>query len=154
MSSAIEQHSTRLAIVCGSLLVSVFVYAAVVYFVPRPVVPQMAQLGSLIWLLAAIVLLNLVTLTPVSRAMLAGPRRVFSVSRDLSPLLGAHLVAQVVVFTRLEATAILGLLVYFITGSREWFWGLAAIALTGMVLLWPSVGRTRAALGLTGDLAG
>jgi hypothetical protein len=148
MNGALERHVTRLALLCGSLLVSTFLYAAVVYLVPRPPVPPMTQLDSLVWVLAAVVLLNLVSLTPVYRAMLAGPIRIYAVSQELQPLLRAHLSAQVVLFARLEAVAIVGLLLYFLTGRGDVFWAFMVVAVAGMALLWPSKGRVKASLGL------
>jgi hypothetical protein len=149
MTGPLQQHVSRLALVCASIIATTGVCAAVVYLVPRPPAMPLAQANHLLWALVVVTLLNLVTLTPVHRATLAGPLRVYAVSQDLEPLLRAHFAAHVVLFARLEAIAIFGLVLYFLTGRADWFWAFAAIAVAGMLLLWPSQGRVRTALGLS-----
>jgi hypothetical protein len=149
VTTLLQQHVTRLMVLCASFIAGVLVYAALIYLIPRPSVIPVAQASHLLWALVLVAVLNLVTLTPISRAMLAGPLRVYAVSQDQQPLLRAHLVAQVVLFARLEATALFGLVLWFLTGRADWFWAFAAIALAGMVVLWPSSDRVKAALGLS-----
>lgn len=130
------------------MVTSVAVYGAVVYALPAPDPAPIAQGPTLLWAFVVLAVLNIVTLTPVYRAMLAGPLRVFAAGRELGPLLAAHLVATVVAFARLEAVALLGLLLYFLAGHRDWFWGFAGVAVVGMVAVWPTPGRVRDHLGL------
>ncbi len=149
MSEQLKQHGTRLLLFWVAFLSGALLYAVVVYLVPQPPKSPLAQANHLLWVLAAVTLLNVVTLTPVQRAMLAGPLRVYAVSHDEGPLLRAHLGAQIVLYARLEAIAIFGLVLYFLTGRADWFWAFAAIATVALILLWPSPQRVRAVLGLS-----
>ena len=135
MTDPLRQHGTRLMLVCGAFLATTVLYAVVVYLVPTPPPSPLAQANQLLWVLGVATMLNLVTLTPVQRAMLAVPLRVYAVSREQAPLLRAHLVAQILLFARLEAIAVFGLVLYLLTGRADWFCAFTAIAVTGMVLL-------------------
>jgi len=148
MTAALAKHTTRLALVCAAMFAAVPIYGAVVQLVPPPDPAPIAQGSTLLWLFAVLAAFNLVTLTPGYRAMLAGPLRIFAVGRELRPLLTAHLTATIVVYARLEAVAVLGVLLYFLTGRRDWFWGFAGVALIGMLALWPSAARVKEHLAL------
>lgn len=148
MIGPLEQHASRLNLVCAAFIGGIAIYAALVCLVPQPQTATFSQANHLLWALAVIAALNVVTLTPVQRAMLAGPLRVYAVSQDLDALLRAHLVAHVTLFARLEAIAIFGVVLYFLTGRGDWFWAFTAIAAAGMLLLWPTQSRVRTALGL------
>jgi len=148
MTGSLQQHATRLSFLCAGFIVSILVYAAVLHLVPLPRTAPFAQANHLLWVLVVITALNLVTLTPVQRAMLAGPLRVYAVSQDLEALLRAHLVSHVVLYARIEAIVVFGLALYFLTGRSDWFWAFAAVAAAGMVLLWPTPQRVRSTLGL------
>lgn len=148
MTGPLQQHGIRLTVVSASFIAGIAIYAALIHVLPRPTSTPLAQANHLLYLLAVIALLNLVTLTPGYRAMLAGPLRVFAVGQDLEPLLRAHMTAWIVVYARLEAVAVFGLVLYFLTGRNDWFWAFAATAAAAMLLLWPTKARVRAALGL------
>ena len=148
MAGTLAHHAARLRWLATAMAGAVVVCCVVVALLPSPGTPAVAQATTLLWGFAVVSALNLLTLTPVGRAMLAGPRRVFAVSGDERPLLAAHLVATVVALARLEAVAILGLLLFLLSGRRDWFWWFAAAALVGMAALWPSRERVRAALGV------
>jgi hypothetical protein len=148
MNGPLQQHATRLGILCAAFIVSILVYAAVVHLVPPPQTAPFAQANPLFWVLVVVTALNVVTLTPVQRAMLAGPLRVHAVGQDLAALLRAHLASQMVLYARLEAIAVFGLVLFFVTGRSDWFWAFAAVAAAGMVLLWPTAERVRSTLGL------
>ncbi len=91
----------------------------------------------MLWGFAFLAAVNLVTIMPVYRATLAAPRRVYALDHRPQPLLKAHFTAHLVAFARLEAVALLGLVLYFLTGQRDWFWVFTGVAGAGMVLLWP-----------------
>jgi hypothetical protein len=152
MAPALAQHTTRLGMVAAAMVASVGAYGALVSLLPAPAAVPIAQGSTLLWFFALLAALNLVTLTPVYRAMLAGPLRVFAVGRELRPLLAAHFLATVVAFARLEAVALLGLLLFLLAGHRDWFWGFAGVAIVGMLAVWPSPGRVREHLGLGADV--
>lgn len=138
MHEAVQLHLVRLRAVCGALLLSVALYGLVVFLVKAPTPPPLAQGEHLVWVFLALVLVNLVTLMPVYRAMLAGPLRVYRHSHDVQPLLNAHFGAHIVAFGRLEAISILGLALYFVAGRVDWFWIFSGAAAVGMLLLWPA----------------
>jgi F0F1-type ATP synthase membrane subunit c/vacuolar-type H+-ATPase subunit K len=147
MAELLEQHLVRLRVICGAMLSSVAVYGLIVALLPLPAAPPFAQGEHFLWIFAALSVVNLVTLMPVYRAMLAGPRRVHAVSRQPGPLLAAHQMAHVVAFTRLEAVALLGLVLFFLTHHVDWFWAFAAVAVAGMVVLWPTRRKVQALIG-------
>ena len=149
MAGLVDQHLVRLRVICGAMLASVAVYGLVTVFVPLTGATPLAQGGHFLWIFAALSVVNLVTLMPVYRAMLAGPRRVHAVSRQAAPLLAAHQAAHVVAFARLEAVAVLGLALYFLTHRADWFWAFAAVAVAGMALLWPVRPKVEALIGPT-----
>ncbi|OYV95848.1 MAG: hypothetical protein B7Z68_06525 [Acidobacteria bacterium 21-70-11] len=96
--------------------------------------------------------MNLVTIMPVYRVMLAGPRRVFAVSQQSERLLAAHFVAHLTAFARLEAVALLGLVLFALTGRRDWFAIFTAVAALGMLVLWPRRAKIAALLEAAGQL--
>ncbi len=110
--------------------------AAIVIALPGPKAPALPQAGTLFWGVAFLAVANLATIMPSFRAMMAAPRRVFAVGRQAERLLAAHLRAYLVAAARVEAVALLGLLLFFLTGRRDWFWVLLVVATLGIALLW------------------
>lgn len=151
MQEAAKRHTRRLQIVCAALLASLAVYAALVMAVPLSVEPAFPQGEPLLWGLAFLAAVNLVTIMPVYRAMLAGPRRVYTVGRQPERLLAAHFSAHLVAFARLEAVAMLGLVLHFLTGRGNWFWIFTGAAAVGMALLWPKRAKVEALLAIPGE---
>mgnify|MGYP000041235729 CR=1 FL=1 len=138
MHQAAERHLSRLRAVCAAFLATLVVYGAVVTVVAPPIPPPLPQSAGLAWGLLALALLNLVTLMPVYRAMMAGPRRVHGVDRRIEPLLLAHLQAHIVAYARLEVVSVLGLVLFFAAAREDWFWIFTGAAAVGMLLLWPT----------------
>ena len=58
----------------------------------------------------------------------------------------AHLTA----FARLEAVALLGVVLYVLTGRRDWFAIFTAVAALGMLVLWPRRAKVAALLEAPG----
>jgi hypothetical protein len=142
-------HVTRLAILAAAMLAALAFYAAVACLVsPTPVLAG-TQSTTLLAALALASGLNLLTLKPVYRAMLAGPLRVWAAGRALPPLLAAHLAAVTVLLARIEAVGVLGLALYLVTGRRDWFWAFAGVAAAALLLAWPTAERAREDLGLS-----
>ncbi len=137
MNTLVDQHLVRLWTVCGSFIASTAIYGAIVFVMPPPQSVVPAQGEHLPWIFALVAAVNIVTLMPVYRAMMARPRRVFAVGQELAPLLSAHLTSHMVAYARLDAVAVLGLALFFITGRGDWFWIFNGIAAVGMLLLWP-----------------
>ncbi|MGE5236284.1 MAG: hypothetical protein ACM3O7_08060 [Acidobacteriota bacterium] len=147
MTDAVGQHINRLRVVDAAMLASVAVYGAVVHLSLRPSSPPLSQGEHFLWIFAAISVLNLVSIMPVYRAMLSGPRRVFAAGRQVEVLLSAHFSAHVVALARLEAVALFGLALFFLTGRVDWFWIFAGIAAVGLIFLWPQHAKVDALIG-------
>lgn len=146
MEELVKTHTRTLHFLCGAFVVSTIVYGFVVLMVPPPESPVVMQTHPLLWVFMALTLLNLLTIMPVYRVMLAKPRQVYAVSHDSLPLLNAHRAAHIVAFARLEVVAIFGLLLFFITGRGDWFWYFNGVALVGMLVLWPLQEKVEALL--------
>jgi hypothetical protein len=151
MAQALSEHTARLRLAGAAMVASLAVYGAVALLVPPSPALSGAQGSTLLGVLVLVTALNLVTLKPVYRAMLTGPLRVYAAGRSSGPLLAAHLVATVVAMARVEAVAVLGLLLYLVTGQRDWFWGFTGVAALGLLWIWPSAQRIRDDLGFAGD---
>lgn len=151
MLETVTRHTRRLQIICAALLASLAGYAGVVTAVPLTVPPALPQGEPLLWGFAFLAAVNLVTIMPVYRAMLAGPRRVYTVGQQPERLLAAHFSAHIVAFARLEAVAVLGLVLHFLTGRQDWFWIFTGVAAVGMVLLWPKRNKVGALLAVPGE---
>jgi hypothetical protein len=147
MAELVQQHLVRLRVICGAMLASVAVYGVITVLLPLPSAPPLVQGQHFLWIFAALSVANLVTLMPAYRAMLAGPRRVHAVSRQPGPLLAAHQMAHVVAIARLEAIAVLGLALFFLSHRADWFWAFALVAVAGMVVLWPVRSKVEALIG-------
>lgn len=146
MEQLVERHTQRLQIVCAGMLASLAVYCAVVFALPVPVRPALPQGEALLWGFAFLAAVNLVTIMPVYRVMLAAPRRVYAVGQQPERLLAAHFSAHIVAFARLEAVAILGLVLFFLSGRPNWFMIFTAVAALGMLVLWPRRAKAAALL--------
>jgi hypothetical protein len=147
MADVVERHVTRLRVISAAILSSVAVYGAVVHLAPRSASPPLSQGEHFLWIFAAISILNLVSIMPVYRAMLAAPRRMFAAGREVETLLAAHFNAHVVALARLEAVAIFGVALFFLTGRTDWFWIFAGVAAIGMAILWPQRVKVDALIG-------
>jgi len=146
MDQTVDRHLQRLRIACAAMLAGLAVYAGITFALPNPVRPAFPQGEALLWGFAFLAAVNLVTIMPVYRVMLAGPRRVYAVGQQPERLLAAHFSAHVVAFARLEAVAVLGLVLFFLSGSRSWFAIFTAVAALGMLLLWPARAKVEALL--------
>ena len=146
MPNAVERHTQRLQLACAAFLASLAAYAGVVAAFGGPVRPILPQGGPLLWGFAFLAAVNLVTIMPVYRVMLAGARRVFAVSHQEGRLLAAHFAAHLIAFARLEAVSLLGVALYVLTGRRDWFAVFTAVAAVGMLVLWPRYAKAAALL--------
>ncbi len=151
MERSVERHTQRLQIVCAAMLVSVGLYGAIVVAVTLPPQPALPQSETLLWGFAFLAAVNLATIMPVYRVMLAAPRRVYAVGRQPERLLAAHFTAHVVAFARIEAVAILGLVLFFLSGHRDWFAVFGAVAALAMLVLWPRRAKAAALLAAPGE---
>jgi len=146
----VERHTQRLRVVCAAMVASLAVYGAVVLALPVPAQPALPQSETLLWGFAFLAAVNLATIMPVYRVMLDAPRRAFAVGRQPERLLAAHFTAHTVAFARLEATAILGLVLFFLSGRADWFVVFTAVAALGMAVLWPRRAKVAALVKVPG----
>jgi hypothetical protein len=151
MDDPVVQHIRRLRILALVCAASLAVYAGLVIALPNPKAPAVPQAGTLFWGFVFVAVANLTTVLPSYRAMMAAPRRVFAVGRQAERLLAAHLNAYLVALARVEAVAVLGLLLFFLTGRHDWFWAFLAFAALGTVLLWPNRSKVAALVVLPGE---
>ncbi|MGD1147819.1 MAG: hypothetical protein ABR961_07720 [Thermoanaerobaculaceae bacterium] len=151
MEQTVERHTQRLQVVCGAMLASLAVYGVAVFALRLPVKPAFPQAETLLWGFAFLAAVNLVTIMPVYRVMLAAPRRVYVVGQQPDRLLAAHFAAHVVAFARIEAVAILGLVLFFLSGHLDWFIIFTGVAAGGMVVLWPRRAKAAALLEVPGQ---
>ncbi|MEW6336631.1 MAG: hypothetical protein ACOY3Y_16635 [Acidobacteriota bacterium] len=146
MDARVDQHLSRLRLVCAAILGSIPIYVAIGSLVARPERPPLAQGEHFLWIFATIAVLNLVSIMPVYRAMLVSPRRVYAAGRLAEPLLAAHFTAHLVAFARLEAVAVLGVALFFLDGNQQSLWIFCAVAGAGMLILWPRKAKVEALL--------
>lgn len=126
---------------------AVLLYAGpVVLLQPIPLLTP-SHVQALLWGFGAVALLNLLTVEPVSRAMMGPTVRAFAVGRDPQPLLATHRVVFLVALARVEFGAILGLVLFFLSGEASAFWLFALPTLLAFAILWPRR-ETLAKLGL------
>jgi hypothetical protein len=137
MNEAAARHVAHLRRVFALAFAGIVLVAAVVVASDPPETLRVEQGRSLLWAFVALAVLNLITVMPVHRAMLAGPRRVFAVNGNAEDLLRSHRLAHAVAMARVAGVSLLGLIVYLMTGEREWFWMFGAVAAVGMCGLWP-----------------
>jgi hypothetical protein len=146
MNELVASHTRMLQVLAGAFFGATVIYGLLVFLVPPPEAPVVMQTHPLLWVFGAITVANLLTIMPVYRAMLEKPRRVYAVDGRPEPLLAAHRAAHIVAFARLEAVALLGVLLFFITGRGDWFWYFNGLALVGMLVLWPQREKVEALL--------
>lgn len=133
----VARHTKRLRSAVGVCIATIALISLVAVVSEPPQRLRLAQADSLVWILVGIAVLNLVTVMPTYRAMLAGPRRVFAVSRDPRALLAAHFVAHTVAVARVAAINLLGAALFVATGERLYVLVTAFVAAAGCALLWP-----------------
>lgn len=151
MDDPVVQHVRRLRILALACAASLAVYTGLVIALPDRKAPAVPQAGTLFWGFAFVAVVNLATVLPSYRAMMAAARRVFAVGQQAERLLAAHLSAYLVALARVEAVAVLGLLLFFLTGRRDWFWAFAAVAALGTAMLWPNRSNVAALVVLPGE---
>lgn len=147
MDELITAHTRMLHLLAGAFLASIVAFGVLVLLVPPPEAPVVMQAHPLLWIFGALTLLNLLSIMPVYRAMLAGPRQAYAAHGQPEMLLAAHRAAHIVAFARLELVAIFGLVLFFVTGRGDWFWYFNGLALVGMLVLWPMREKVEALLG-------
>ncbi len=147
MEAEIRSHMVRLRVIAAGHLAVIGILGLVAALAPHPASFQLSQSRTLFWIFVFLTVVNLVTIMPTYRSALAGPRRVFAVSERPGPLLTAHLVAHTVALVRLEAIAAAGIVLFGVSGRRDWFAAFAAVAAVGMLLLWPRRRKVEALLG-------
>jgi hypothetical protein len=136
MSAEATIHTRRLRQIWLGFLAFIVLYSASAMAI-KPTMTFPTQAPHLLWALSFVAVLNFVTLMPIYRAMMVGPRRVYAVSHQSAPLLRAHLVAHTVALARIEAVGLLGLVLYIAAGDTAWFWVFNGTAIIALAVLWP-----------------
>jgi len=152
MEPRLSRYLKTLRLLTIAFAATVLLYAGLVMFLrPAPLLTT-SHIQALLWGFGAVALLNLLTLEPVSRAMLGPAVRAFAVGRDPRPLLATHQVVFLVTLARVEFGAILGLVLFFLSGEPSAFWIFALPTLLAFGILWPRR-ETLAKLGLDSQVS-
>ena len=151
MTELVAKHVRRLRGIFLAFTGSLAVLGGLADALPTAIRPALPQAQALLWGCAFLAAANLATVTPVFRAMMAGPRRAYAVGRHAERLLAAHLSAFLVALGRAEAVGVFGLALLFVTGRRDWFWVFYAAAAMGTVLQWPRPQEVRSLLAVPGQ---
>ncbi|HUK12137.1 MAG TPA: hypothetical protein VLW17_02455 [Thermoanaerobaculaceae bacterium] len=137
MDELVAKHLRRLRLAFLAFVALLAGLAALAFLLPPTIAPALPQAQTLLWGFAFLAAANLATVMPTYRAMMAGPRRVHAVGRQPERLLASHLSVHLLALARVDAVAVLGLALLFLTGRRDWFWAFVAAAAAGACLLWP-----------------
>lgn len=131
---AYEPRLRTLRILWGAFVASLALYAAVAALVAERPNGSPDAYAALMWILAFVSALNLLTIMPVSRALVGLAKR-----RGAAPgsLLAAHQIAFVVALARVEAVALFGLVLVLVSGRQDWFSLFLGVAALGLMLLFP-----------------
>ena len=148
MTTPLHRHLRQLYWMHAAAVCLVVAAALVAWLAPSTGPPPLAQTGAVLAVLVTLATLNLLTILPLRRAMIASPRRVFAVSADAVPLLKAHLAAQATALARGVALAAAALAALFLTGRQVWFWIFESSALLALLVLWPRHRAVASFLGL------
>jgi len=122
----------QLRVLWAAFFASVAVCVAVGLVVAPPAGKAPDRHTPLMWVLALAAAVNLLTVVPVTRLVVDRARAGGPQAR-----LAAHRTAFVVAAARVEAVAVLGLVVVLVSGRRDWFALFAGAAVLGMLMLLP-----------------
>ncbi len=126
-----------LRILWGAFFASLGVYVVVAMTAAPPAEAAEDRHTPLMWILTLVAAVNLLTVTPLTRLLVGRTRAAGGGAEDL---LAAHRVAFVVAAARVEAVAVLGLLLVLVSGRRDWFALFVGAAALGMLVLFPRPG--------------
>lgn len=152
MSQRLHQHLAFLRKLTLGFAAGLLVGGGVASVAAPEALLHPSQSRALVWGAGAAALLNLLTLTPVTLALMGPAVRAATVSRDLVPLLQVHRTAFILALARIELGGLLGLVLFFITGNRNVFWAFAIPSLLAFAALWPRPQATATSLGYHPEL--
>lgn len=135
LSSTFGEAPLRtLRILWWAFLASMGVYLAVAMTAAPPADVARDHHTPLMWILVLVAAVNLLTVTPVTRLMVGRAR---AAGGGPEAVLAAHRVAFVIALARVEAVAVLGLVLVLVSGRRDWFALFVGAATLGMLVLFP-----------------
>jgi hypothetical protein len=143
---SIDQHLRTLRILWVAFLVSLGTYAALAFALPAPAEAPADRHAPLLWALGLVAAIDLLTVMPVFKLMLARATR-DGASAAVEPVLRIHQAAFVVALAQVEAVGVLGLVLVFVSSRRDWFWLFLGAATLGMLILVPRRAQIEALLG-------
>lgn len=123
-----------LRILWGAFFASLAVYVVVAIAAAPPADVARDHHTPLMWILALVAAVNLLTVTPVTRLMVGRAR---AAGGGPEAVLAAHRAAFVIALARVEAVAVLGLVLGLVSGRRDWFALFVGAATLGMLVLFP-----------------
>ena len=134
---SIDQHLRTQRILWVAFVLSLAVYFALAFALPAPAEATADRHAPLLWALGLAAAVNLLTVMPVFKLMLAHAARIGSETRAVGPVLRTHQTAFVVALAQVEAVGVLGLVLFFVSSRLDWFALFAGAAALGMLILSP-----------------
>ncbi len=132
---SIDLFTRTTTVICFAILMAVPIYVVVAYLVVGQnaitAVPELAPV--VVWVLAAIAVAQLLVASVV-----AGKLKTAAASKPTAEeRLASYRVSIIVGFALRESTAIIGLVITFLSGDLVWCVGLGALSIASMLLAWP-----------------
>jgi F0F1-type ATP synthase membrane subunit c/vacuolar-type H+-ATPase subunit K len=132
---SIDQFLRTTTLICLAILAAVPIYCVVAYLAmsqsPDGFVSDVPQ--ALAWILAAIAVAQI----PIAAAVSGSLKKSAGAKASATERLAGWRTATVVVFALRESTAVIGLVITFLTGDLRWCFGLGALAVIAMLTGWP-----------------
>lgn len=133
---SIDQHLRMQRILWAAFVLSLVFYAGLVFGLPAPAQTPDDRHAPLLWALGLIAAINLLTVMPVLKLMLARLGAV-APGAEMGTALRAHQAAFVVALARVELVGVLGLVLFFMSSRLDWFGLFLGAAGLGMLILFP-----------------
>ncbi|HPS78276.1 MAG TPA: hypothetical protein PLS53_08980 [Thermoanaerobaculaceae bacterium] len=137
---SIDQHLRMQRILWAAFVLSLVVYAGLVLGLPAPAETADDRHAPLLWALGLVAAINLLTVMPVLKLMLARLGAV-TPGTEMKTALRAHQVAFVVALARVEVVGVLGLVLFVVSSRLDWFGLFLGAAGLGMLILYPRRGQ-------------
>lgn len=143
---SVDQHLRTLRILWLAFIASLATYAVMAFALHTPAEAPADRHAPLLWTLGLVAAIDLLTVMPVFKLILARATRDGD-SADLEPLLRTHQTAFVVALAQVEAVGVLGLVLVLASSRLDWFALFLGAAVLGMLILVPRRTQIEALLG-------
>lgn len=144
---SIDQHLRTKRILWVAFIASLAVYATMAFALPAPAEAPTDRHAPLLWALGLVAAVNLLTVMPVHRLILARASRDGSGTAGLEPVLRINQVAFIVALAQVEVVGVLGLVLFLVSSRLDWFGVFLGGAALGMLILVPRRTQIEGLLG-------